>query len=84
MSTSDIRIIREPEIYVVGRQTVNDAELDRFLSDLDKKIAPLDKEYALLSAQGVTLRERMIDLAERSQTMSPAQVSAAFDAEIGA
>src|SRR5205807_3202599 len=33
MSTSDIRIIREPEIYVLGRQTVDDAELDRFLAD---------------------------------------------------
>ncbi|HEX4590100.1 MAG TPA: FAD-dependent thymidylate synthase [Gemmataceae bacterium] len=33
MSTSDIRIIREPQIYVLGRQTVDDAELDRFLAD---------------------------------------------------
>ena len=33
MPTSDIRIIREPEIYVLGRQTVSDAELNRFLSD---------------------------------------------------
>src|SRR6266436_2488751 len=31
--SNDIRIIREPEIYVLGRQTVSDAELDRFLRD---------------------------------------------------
>jgi thymidylate synthase (FAD) len=30
---SDIRIIREPAVYVLGRQTVDDAELDRFLAD---------------------------------------------------
>jgi thymidylate synthase (FAD) len=33
MATSDIRIVREPAIYVLGRQTVDDAELDRFLAD---------------------------------------------------
>src|SRR3954467_778287 len=33
MSTADIRILREPQIYVLGRQTVDDAELDRFLHD---------------------------------------------------
>jgi len=31
--TSDIRILREPTVYLVGRQTVGDAELDRFLAD---------------------------------------------------
>jgi thymidylate synthase (FAD) len=30
---SDIRIITEPAIYIVGKQTVSDAELDRFLAD---------------------------------------------------
>jgi thymidylate synthase (FAD) len=29
----DIRIIREPEVYLLGRQTVDAAELDRFLRD---------------------------------------------------
>jgi thymidylate synthase (FAD) len=29
----DIRILREPAVYLLGRQTVNDAELDRFLAD---------------------------------------------------
>src|ERR1700722_20228935 len=29
----DIKILREPTVYVLGRQTVNDAELDRFLAD---------------------------------------------------
>jgi thymidylate synthase (FAD) len=29
----DIRIIREPTVYLLGRQIVNDAELDRFLAD---------------------------------------------------
>src|SRR5437660_9755744 len=28
-----IRVIREPAVYLVGRQTVNNAELDRFLAD---------------------------------------------------
>lgn len=32
-ATSDIRIIREPAVYLVGRQTVDPAELDRFLAD---------------------------------------------------
>lgn len=30
---TDIKIIREPTVYVMGRQTVNDAEIDRFLAD---------------------------------------------------
>ncbi len=29
----DMRILREPTVYLLGRQTVNDAELDRFLGD---------------------------------------------------
>lgn len=29
----DIKVIREPTVYVMGRQTVNDAEIDRFLGD---------------------------------------------------
>src|SRR5262245_5159674 len=33
MTDSDVRILREPAIYVLGRQTVDDAELDRFLAD---------------------------------------------------
>jgi thymidylate synthase (FAD) len=32
-STKDIRIIREPAVYLVGRQVVDDAQLDRFLAD---------------------------------------------------
>jgi thymidylate synthase (FAD) len=28
-----IKVIREPTVYVMGRQTVNDAEIDRFLGD---------------------------------------------------
>src|SRR6266481_4527409 len=31
--TSDIKIIREPTVYVMGRQETNDAEIDRFLHD---------------------------------------------------
>jgi thymidylate synthase (FAD) len=30
---SDIRVITEPSVYVLGRQTIDDAELDRFLGD---------------------------------------------------
>lgn len=33
ITPTDIRIIREPEIYLLGRQTVDEAELDRFLHD---------------------------------------------------
>jgi thymidylate synthase (FAD) len=29
----DIRVIREPAVYLVGRQRVNDAEIDRFLAE---------------------------------------------------
>jgi thymidylate synthase (FAD) len=29
----DMRILREPTVYLLGRQTVNGAELDRFLAD---------------------------------------------------
>jgi len=29
----DLRVVREPTVYLVGRQVVNDAALDRFLSD---------------------------------------------------
>lgn len=31
--TRDVRILREPMVYLVGRQTVDDADLDRFLAD---------------------------------------------------
>ncbi|HEY1861950.1 MAG TPA: FAD-dependent thymidylate synthase [Gemmataceae bacterium] len=31
--TRDIRVIREPTVYLVGRQVVDDAVLDRFLAD---------------------------------------------------
>jgi thymidylate synthase ThyX len=30
---TDMRILREPTVYLLGRQTVNDAEVDRFLAD---------------------------------------------------
>jgi thymidylate synthase (FAD) len=30
---NDIRILTEPAVYVLGRQTIDDAELDRFLTD---------------------------------------------------
>ena len=33
MTSNEVRVIREPSIYIVGRQTVSDAELDRFLAD---------------------------------------------------
>ncbi len=32
-TTVDIRILREPEVYLLGRQTVDEAELERFLRD---------------------------------------------------
>jgi len=33
MTDADIRILREPTVYLLGRQTVDDATLDRFLAD---------------------------------------------------
>lgn len=33
VSTDDIRILRQPTVYLVGRQVISDAELDRFLAD---------------------------------------------------
>ncbi|HET6573395.1 MAG TPA: FAD-dependent thymidylate synthase [Fimbriiglobus sp.] len=30
---TEVRVITEPSVYVLGRQTVNDTELDRFLAD---------------------------------------------------
>jgi thymidylate synthase (FAD) len=30
---SDVRVITEPAVYLIGKQTVGDAELDRFLAD---------------------------------------------------
>src|SRR5947208_7314312 len=32
-ASADMRILREPAVYVVGRQQIGDAELDRFLAD---------------------------------------------------
>jgi thymidylate synthase (FAD) len=31
--TLDIKVVREPTVYLLGRQTVDEAELDRFLTD---------------------------------------------------
>jgi thymidylate synthase (FAD) len=31
--SKDIRILREPTVYLAGRQTVDDSEIDRFLAD---------------------------------------------------
>src|SRR4051795_13182676 len=31
--TLDIHILREPSVYLAGRQTTDDAEIDRFLAD---------------------------------------------------
>ena len=30
---SGIRVMTEPSVYILGRQTVDDAELNRFLTD---------------------------------------------------
>jgi thymidylate synthase (FAD) len=32
---TDIRVVREPTVYLLGRQVVDEAELDRFLADHD-------------------------------------------------
>src|SRR5438067_9438466 len=32
-SSREVRVLREPTVYVVGRQQINQAEVDRFLAD---------------------------------------------------
>ena len=44
--SSTVRIIREPKVYLVGRQTTNEAEIDRFLSDHDVQSWQTDTEVA--------------------------------------
>ncbi|GIK23721.1 MAG: flavin-dependent thymidylate synthase [Ignavibacteriota bacterium] len=41
-----MRIIRRPSVYLVGRQVVNDAEIDRFLGDHDVASWTTDTEVA--------------------------------------
>src|SRR6266436_9125884 len=33
MASNDLRVITEPAVYLIGKQTVNDGELTRFLAD---------------------------------------------------
>jgi thymidylate synthase (FAD) len=42
----DVRILREPTVYVVGRQTVDLAEIDRFLADHEVGSWQTDTEVA--------------------------------------
>jgi thymidylate synthase (FAD) len=42
----DLRVLREPTVYLVGRQTVDDAELDRFLADHGVSAWETDTEIA--------------------------------------
>ncbi len=44
--SSTVRIIREPKVYLVGRQTTNDAEIDQFLADHDVQSWQTDTEVA--------------------------------------
>lgn len=41
-----MRIVREPRVYLVGRQTTNDAEIDRFLADHGVESWETDTEVA--------------------------------------
>jgi thymidylate synthase (FAD) len=41
-----LRIIREPKVYLLGRQTVDEGELDRFLADHDASNWASDTEIA--------------------------------------
>jgi len=41
-----MRILRDPTVYLVGRQTIDDAALDRFLSDHDVQTWSTDAEVA--------------------------------------
>jgi thymidylate synthase (FAD) len=42
----DIRVLREPAVYLVGRQTIDPAELDRFLADHGVATWTTDSEVA--------------------------------------
>jgi len=41
-----LKIIRDPEVYLVGRQTLNDSEIDRFLTDHQVSQWATDTEVA--------------------------------------
>ena len=43
---SDIRILREPTVYLVGRQSTSAAEIDRFLADHDVATWTTDTDVA--------------------------------------
>src|SRR5690349_12167203 len=57
----DIRVLREPTVYLVGRQVVDEAELDRFLADHDVSTWETDTEVAA---------ERLTEVAGRVCYMS--------------
>jgi thymidylate synthase (FAD) len=45
-STNDIRILRDPTVYLVGKQTTTTAEIDRFLADHGVSTWSTDSEVA--------------------------------------
>jgi thymidylate synthase (FAD) len=57
----DIRVVREPTVYLVGRQVIDEAELDRFLADHDVRTWRTDTEVA---------GERLAEIAGRLCYMS--------------
>jgi thymidylate synthase (FAD) len=57
----DVRVLREPTVYVVGRQVVDEAELDRFLADHGVNTWETDTEVA---------GEKLIEVAGRVCYMS--------------
>jgi thymidylate synthase (FAD) len=57
----DIRVLREPTVYLVGRQVVDEAELDRFLADHGVSTWETDTEVA---------GERLAEIAGRLCYMS--------------
>jgi len=56
-----MKIIRQPSVYLLGMQTVNDAEIDRFLADHDVNQWSSDSEIA---------GERLVEIAGRVCYMS--------------
>jgi len=46
LDPKDIRVLREPTVYLVGRQVVDEAELDRFLADHGVSTWETDTEVA--------------------------------------
>ena len=63
-----MKIIREPSVYLVGRQTIHEADLERFLSDHEVESWQTDTDVA-----GQKLSEVEIEQARLGALPPPVQ-----------